>query len=143
MGSPEQLMVGRPSVDDCTMERTRRGMIGSGHGTYQNLLLTAIAVVLVLGLIDRGAGPGSEALAQPEMGGLSNALEQRKQIIAELRTLNARMERIESKLAAGLNVKVTDMPALKLPDAKAGKDGKTETKPEARVEAKTENADGK
>ena len=56
------------------------------------------------------------------MGGLSNALEQRKQIIAELRTLNARMERIESKLAAGLNVKVTDMPALKLPDAKAGKE---------------------
>ncbi|MFN0133563.1 MAG: hypothetical protein ACKVW3_13675 [Phycisphaerales bacterium] len=96
---------------------------------YQNAVLTLIALMVGVGLVERQLTPGplsgpASASAQgpgdPDQGGLTNALEQRKIIIAELRTLNAKMERLESKLASGLSVKVTDMPPLKLPpEAKA------------------------
>jgi hypothetical protein len=87
---------------------------------YQNAALTAIAVFLGLSLVNGGGVTSpSSASAQPENespGGLISASEQRKVMIAELKAMNGRLERIESKLAAGgVNVKVTDMPALKLP----------------------------
>ena len=64
-------------------------------------------------------------------GGLSNALEQRKQIIAELRTMNGRLERIEAKLAGRLDVRVTDMPPIKLPpETRAKPEPKPELKPD-------------
>ena len=95
---------------------------GSRTGAaYQNAVLTAIALLLGLGLAERAggspwAGPDAAmAQEQPEAGGLSNALEQRKQIIAELRAVNGRLERIEARLAGKLEVKVVDMPPLKLP----------------------------
>jgi hypothetical protein len=87
---------------------------------YQNAALTAIAALLGLNLVNGGGITApSAASAQPEnegMGGLISAGEQRKVIIAELRGIGGRLDRIESKLAAGgVSVKVTDMPALKLP----------------------------
>jgi hypothetical protein len=97
---------------------------------YQNAVLTGIALVLAVGLLDRGAPGGltepATAAAQPEVGGLSNALEQRKQMISELRTLNSKLDRIEAALSKGLNVKVTEMPPLKFqpePRGRAGQGG--------------------
>jgi hypothetical protein len=90
--------------------------------SYQNLVLTGIAGLLALGLVDKPIGaflmPSCTAAAQseqPDAGGLTNALEQRKQIIAELRTINTHLEKIDSRLAGRLEVRVTDMPPLKLP----------------------------
>jgi hypothetical protein len=87
---------------------------------YQNLMLTAIAGAMVIGLVDRSTTALSPAPAlaqadQPDGGGLMNALEQRKQIIAELRLLNSKIDRVEARLNNGLSVKVTEMPPLKLP----------------------------
>ena len=83
---------------------------------YQNAVLSAIAVLLALGLIDRRSGGEATSLPsahaqQPDQGGMTNALEQRKIMIAELKNMTSRLERIESKLSAGINVKVTSMPA--------------------------------
>ena len=84
---------------------------------YQNAVLSAIAVLLALGLIDRRSGgevaslPAAHAQQQPDQGGMTNALEQRKVIIAELRGISSRLERLEAKLTSGINVKVTSMPA--------------------------------
>src|SRR5262245_12528171 len=86
---------------------------------YQNAVLTAIALCLGLGLADRQGtsvdSPGVALAQEQDSGGLTNALEQRKQIIAELRQMNGRLERIEARMASKLEVKVVDMPPLKLP----------------------------
>jgi hypothetical protein len=86
---------------------------------YQNAVLTAIAVILALGLIERHSGTvitePAAASAQPESeGGMTNKLEQNKQMIAELRLLNQKLDRMDSRLAAGLNVKVTSMPPIQV-----------------------------
>jgi hypothetical protein len=112
---------------------------------YQNAILTAIAVLLALGLVERHAGSGDNldrlmspqaALAQPSEGGLTNKLDQNKQIIAELQKLNGKMDRIEAKLSGPLTVKVTDMPPIKLPADVKGKAENNEPKPEPKVEVK-------
>ena len=86
---------------------------------YQNAALTAIAILLGLNLVNgNGVTAPSSASAQPETdtGGLISAGEQRKVMIAELKAISARLDRIDSKLSGGgVNVKVTDMPSLKLP----------------------------
>lgn len=99
---------------------------------YQNVVLTAIAGLLALHLMDRTSGAGSsgaglvaqvlspaaasaQASMDSEPGGLANAIQQRKEMIGELRLIGSRLDRIDSKLNSGINVKVTDMPALKLP----------------------------
>ena len=132
MGERDALMTGPRRADGSGMERTHDRRNG-----YQNIILGCIAGVLVLGMIERqsGANPAL-AQAQPESGGLSNALEQRKQIIAELRMLNSRLERIESKLSSGISVKVTDMPKNQEPKPKADRGEKAENKAEASVEVK-------
>ena len=43
-----------------------------------------------------------------------NATAQRKLIIEELRRLDVRMSTIEQKLEAGLNVRVTEMPSVRI-----------------------------
>lgn len=103
---------------------------------YQNAVLTAIAVLLALGLIDRRSGGGITELAsaqaqpsEPEGGGMTNKLEQNKQIIAELRLMNGKLERMDAKLSAGLSVKVTSMPAIQVNDT--GKKNKDKDKDEA------------
>jgi hypothetical protein len=86
---------------------------------YQNAVLTAIALLLGLGLAERQGvtldTPGAALAQEQDSGGLSNALEQRKQMISELRNINGRLERIEARLASKLEVKVVDMPPIKLP----------------------------
>lgn len=106
---------------------------------YQNAVLTAIAVLLALGLIDRRSGGGIVELASaqaqpgdPDHGGMTNELEQNKQIIAELRLMNGKLERLESKISAGLSVKVTSMPAIQVNEAggKKNKEAAANAKPE-------------
>ncbi len=87
---------------------------------YQNAVLSAIAVILAVGLIDRRSGgeltslPQAQAQVQPDQGGMTNALEQRKVMIADLKAINARLERIEAKLNSGISVKVTSMPPVQV-----------------------------
>lgn len=89
---------------------------------YTNAVLTVIAGVLVLNWLATPSDLLGKAHAQPaddmelatdDPSGRISAAEQRKQMIQELRGLSARMERIESALTRGINVKVTDMPAMK------------------------------
>ena len=92
---------------------------------YRDGMLTIIAVLLGLVVLQGSGGgipqvmPEAQASAQPSdepsSGGLVSASEQRKIMIAELRRLGARLDRIEAKINAGLNVKVTDMPEIKVP----------------------------
>jgi hypothetical protein len=98
---------------------------------YTNVALTAIAVLLGLHLI-KGSGISMVDSAQAQEGqrdkvtivggrpagddsgaGLISAAEQRKVMISELRSINDRLERVESALARGINVNVKTMPAGK------------------------------
>lgn len=82
------------------------------------ILLGAIAGLLGLNLVATVmVGPNaleSRAVAQQPSDenptGFVAAAEQRKQMIAELRSLSARMERLEASLKSGINVKVLSMP---------------------------------
>lgn len=92
---------------------------------YLNGVLTVIAVLLALVLLDRHLAPGAPtalgtAVAagpadEPVSDGLISAAEQRKMIISELRRLASKFDRLEARLNSGINVKVTEMPELKLP----------------------------
>ncbi|GEM_PF-1904803 len=86
-----------------------------------NHWFTAAAVVagVLLGAhFADGVRPES-AMAQPSRPGDSpvpppfNAAGDRKMLIDQLTELNAKVGRIEAKLAGGINVKVTEMPAVK------------------------------
>lgn len=82
------------------------------------MVLTVIAVLLAALVFERQSSiidPAAAHAQGAQQGGMTNALEQRKQMIAELRQMNNRLERIESRMNAGLNVRVTDMPPLRLP----------------------------
>lgn len=91
---------------------------------YRNGVLTAIALLLGVMVLGQGAGP-SPADAQvshaggdptrPEGGGLISAAEQRKLILNEMRALRSQMDALQSTLAKGLSVKVTEMPEIRLP----------------------------
>lgn len=110
---------------------------------YQNAVLTLIAAILGLGLVERAGSPtlpesaaNAQPASDPDQGGLSNKLEQGKQIIGELHSISGRMDRIESLLTRGLSVKVTEMPPLKLPpEARARPEG-DKPKPDSKVEVK-------
>lgn len=87
------------------------------HRNATPIMLGVIAALLGLNLVATVmVGPGaleSRALAQqddPNPTGFVAAAEQRKQMIAELKVLGARMERIEAAMKAGINVKVLSMP---------------------------------
>lgn len=112
-----------PRADGWCMENQRP--ITTRRVAYLNVVLTAIAVLLALLLVDRQgvagwlAPPGARAQAsaaddpQSSAQSLVSASEQRKLMIAELKRLAGKLDRIEAKLNAGLNVKVTEMPAAK------------------------------
>ncbi len=60
------------------------------------------------------AGPATaNAAYQPETP--FNAAQQRKEQLEQLKLINERLARIESKLERGINVKVTEMPAMSPP----------------------------
>lgn len=91
-----------------------------GTGSVR-VLLTVIAVMLGILVLDRveerglrGGGSAAYASGQPETAGaLVSAADQRKQIIAELRTMSQRLDAVEKRLAKPLQVKVLEMPVQK------------------------------
>lgn len=97
--------------------------------TYTNVVLTVIAGLLALMVLARPDAPAvstasAQNAAQPEMAdppgedaaGRISAAEQRKVMIAELRNIGARLERLESSLSRVVNVKVVDMPPIRMQD---------------------------
>lgn len=101
------------------MDSFHTGAPQKRRGTYLNAILTANAVLLGLVLVGnapRGTASPAEsaALAQPpEDGDLSariSAADQRKQIIAELQSISAKMAMLEGRLKGPLTVKVVEMP---------------------------------
>ena len=106
--------------------------------SYLNAILTANAVILGIVALNSVTGShGLERTAQAQAGmgeestsGLLSAAEQRKQMIAELRGISQRMEKLEGQLAKG--VKITSMPPIPgLEDAIRGSKGETTTKEKA------------
>lgn len=89
--------------------------------TYQNIALTVIAGLLALNTFGSGrnallgSAHAQQGGPEPVESGMVSAAEQRKQMIAELKAQSVRLERIESALARGVNVKVTDMPPIVIP----------------------------
>lgn len=92
--------------------------------SYSNAALTVIALFLGVIAVDRVTAGAPTANAQqrmsqpagePSEGGMISAQEQRKQMIAELRSVSQRLDRIEGALHKGISVKVTEMPELRLP----------------------------
>jgi hypothetical protein len=92
--------------------------------SYANAALTVIALFLGVIAVDRVTASAPVAGAQqragqpssePTEGGMISAQEQRKQMIAELRGMSQRLDRIEGTLSKGISVKVTEMPELRLP----------------------------
>jgi hypothetical protein len=101
--------------------------------SYLNTVLTVIAVLLgVLALGQSGtpssaqsgvttltgAGDGGGDDEVPPADGRISAAEQRKTMIAELRTMSRKLDQVSEMLNKGLNVKVTQMPDLKWPKDK-------------------------
>ncbi len=85
---------------------------------YSNTVLTAIAVLLAVLVVDSNSGlvgPISTASAQHaerqrSVGGFVDPAVQRITIIAELNELNGRLKRIERTMAKGLNVRLLNAP---------------------------------
>ncbi|MFZ4574890.1 MAG: hypothetical protein ACOYN0_10870 [Phycisphaerales bacterium] len=81
-----------------------------------NVILAAIAVslgVIALDAVTSNPFFSRTALAQPagdEENGRISAAEQRKQIIAELKTLQSKVERLDATIGKGISVKVTELP---------------------------------
>jgi len=94
---------------------------------YTDALLTVIAVllgVLALGRMGEVTEPAHAASTPPgvgqpgkagEGGGLVSAAQQRKVMIAQLKELSKRMEKIEGALNKGITVKVSEMPEIRIP----------------------------
>lgn len=108
---------------------------------YANTLLTLMAGFVLAMMLDRGQGSlisiaDAQHAQQPSSRGgdgdegMVSAAEQRKVMIAELRSLNSRMEHMEAVLAKPMSVKVIDMPPIKLQDQpdKGDKDKKDDRK---------------
>ncbi|MDX2132919.1 MAG: hypothetical protein SFY69_12785 [Planctomycetota bacterium] len=106
---------------------TTRQAASGGARTYTNIMLTLI--VVLLGAITLGRGPSdlvADAHAQPgaasalppeEATGLTNAAEQRKIMIAELRGISARLDRLDAAMSRVLNVKVVEMPPVRVQES--------------------------
>lgn len=95
---------------------------------YLNSVLTVIA--LMLGLIATERFLGSAAGGQTAMAGnvgssddtgnvgLINAADQRKQIIAELKSMNSKLDKLQGSIKSPMPVKVLEMPAIRVEDKK-------------------------
>lgn len=87
---------------------------------YSNRVVTAGIVLAALFIVSQaGQWLNSAGAAPPrddEPKVPFNAAEQRKLMIVQLEQMNDRLKKIESALSAGINVKVTDMPAVKVMD---------------------------
>lgn len=82
------------------------------------VLLTVAAALLAANLFVTVTGAGaSAALAQGERaqpGELFNSGEQRRRMIEQLTQMNERLAKIEARMEKGFNVKVTEMPPVKI-----------------------------
>ena len=81
-----------------------------------NQLLTVAVVLLALLVVrpaDFGAG-SAEAAAPARSSTPFNSGAQREKIVSALRAVEQRLDRIERKLNAGLEVRVTEMPQVKI-----------------------------
>lgn len=94
---------------------------------YLNSVLTVIALMLGLVAMERFFGSDSRgqmavASAGPseESGsvGLVNAADQRKQIIAELKSMNAKLDKMQGSIKSPMPVKVLEMPAIRVEEKK-------------------------
>ncbi len=94
---------------------------------YLNAILSVIAVLLSLNLlVQTGASRGSasvlaagpDAQTQPGKEPLTtppfNSGDDRKQLITLLDQVSKRLDKLQAKLDSGINVKVTEMPAVKV-----------------------------
>lgn len=103
--------------------------------SYLNSVLTVIAVMLGLLVLGQygtptaaqsgvttmtAAGGGDGDDDGPASDGRVSAAEQRKTMIAELRTMSRKLDQVGEMLNKGLSVKVTQMPDIKWPQQ--GKD---------------------
>lgn len=104
------------------MDERNASTVGRRTG-YQNGALTAIAVLLGMMVVQhqtapgQGLGPAVAAAStadDTDGGGRINAAEQRKQLIAELAKLNQTISRLDARVAGTMNVKVTDMPQVRI-----------------------------
>lgn len=92
------------------MEHTTTSPLASPR---TNRVLTVVAVLLAINLL-KPMDLVPSALAQPgESTGLTSAIEQRKQMIAQLAALEKKLDKVEAALAKG--IKISEMPELKLP----------------------------
>lgn len=86
--------------------------------TYTNVMLTLVAGLLAISVLGRATSLSSTAFAdttQPEEGsGLVSAAEQRKAMISELKAIASRLDRLDATMSKVLNVKVLEMPPVKL-----------------------------
>ncbi|MBS0195319.1 MAG: hypothetical protein JSR77_01020 [Planctomycetes bacterium] len=108
----------KPTVSEPVPTKQRRAV-------YAPLAITVVGACAAVFLLNPASGLIAAANAQPvptrttietdDPSGRVSAAEQRKEIIAQLRSLNSRMEKIESMMSRGLSVKVTDMPPMRLP----------------------------
>lgn len=89
---------------------------------YHNLMLTLLVAGVGVLIFDRAPSDSrllnvSTAMAQPpeeeaaDPSGRVNPAEQRKQIIAELKTLNTKVSQLEATIKKG--IKITEMPKQK------------------------------
>ena len=80
------------------------------------LATTTMALAFALGAQMGGSGAMPAASARPEDTTTPpfNAAEQRKQTVIQLADINKRLQSIEQKLTAGLSVKITEMPDVKI-----------------------------
>lgn len=112
------------------------------QAAYLNIAVTVLTGVLAFNTLGN-RGP-SEALAQayaaaPDGGGDEtvsgriSAAEQRKQIIAELKAIQSKMEHMDGLLKGGITVKMADMPKQSSKDGPSGRE-RPEGKPEPRIE---------
>jgi TolA-binding protein len=92
---------------------------------YLNSVLTVIAVMLGLLATERFFGSsatGQTAMAAPseetDTIGMVNAADQRKQIIAELKTMNSKLDKLQGSIKSPMPVKVLEMPAIRVEDKK-------------------------
>ena len=88
-----------------------------GSFRYTNIALSVVTIMLTLLVADRlvgvtATGGMSVAQAAPEeVTERANVLEQNKQMSAELRAINTKLDRLTSSIKSPMPVKVTELPA--------------------------------
>lgn len=99
----------------------------SRRKVYVPLFVAVAAALAAVVMFNPVEGPGGGLLAkaaaqQPrsgtdgdDTGGRVSAAEQRKDMIAQLRAMNSRLERMEALMARGLTVRVSEMPQIRFP----------------------------